>query len=177
MKKQIPPLTVKNLCILALLTAITALLSIFCTIRFGQFIKIPLKFISVFVTASIFGPVFAGVVAATGDILNCILAPSGAIIPQITVIEFLSGAVYGLFFFKPNLSKSNYIFRTILCVLVQFGIDMFVSTALFTYWLGWFSSFWVGFSARIVAGIIKVILQATVILMARKYIDRLRELC
>ena len=177
MKKQLPQLTVKNLCILALLIAITALLSIFCTFRIGTMVKIPLKFISIFITGSIFGPVFAGLTAAIVDILNCILAPSGAIIPQITVIEFISGAVYGLFFFSPNLSKGNYIFRTILCVIVQFCIDMFLTTALFTYWLGWYSSFSLGFGTRIVAGIIKAALQTVVLLVARKYIDRLKELC
>lgn len=174
MKKHIPPLTVKNLCILALLMAITTLLSIFCTFRFGPYIKIPMKFISIFVTGAVFGPLFSGLTAAIGDLLNCILAPSGPIIPQITIIEFISGMVYGLFFFSPNLTKNKYIFRTILCVLVQFCIDMFLTTALFTYWLGWYPSFWVGFVTRIVAGVIKAVLQAVTILGARKYIDKLR---
>ncbi len=174
LKKHIPPLTVKNLCILALLMAITTLLSIFCTFRFGPYIKIPMKFISIFVTGAVFGPLFAGLTAAIGDLLNCILAPSGPIIPQITIIEFISGTVYGLFFFSPNLTKNKYIFRTILCVLVQFCIDMFLTTALFTYWLGWYPYFWVGFVTRIVAGVIKAVLQAVTILGARKYIDKLR---
>lgn len=174
LKKHIPPLTVKNLCILALLMAITTLLSIFCTFRFGPYIKIPMKFISIFVTGAIFGPLFAGLTAAIGDLLNCILAPSGPIIPQITIIEFISGTVYGLFFFKSNLSKNNYIFRTIICVALQFCIDMFLTTALFTYWLNWYPSFGVGFITRIAAGAIKVVLQALVIIGARKYIDKLR---
>lgn len=177
LKKHVPSLTVKNLCILALLMAITALLSIFCTFRIGTVVKIPLKFISIFVTGAVFGPVFAGLTAAIGDLLNCILAPSGPIIPQITVIEFISGAVFGLFFFTPNLTKNSYIIRTILCVLVQFCIDMFLTTSLFTFWLGWYPSFSVAFAARIIAGIIKPILQAAVLLGARKYIDRFRQLC
>jgi hypothetical protein len=64
-----------------------------------------------------------------------------------------------------------------LLVFVQFCIDMFLTTALFTYWLGWYPSFSVAFAARIIAGIIKTILQATVLLGARKYIDRIRDLC
>ena len=177
LKKFFPPLTVKKLCVLGLLMAITALLSIFCTFRIGTVVKIPLKFISIFITGALFGPVFAGLTAAVGDLLNCFLAPSGPIIPQITVIEFLSGAVYGLFFFKPHLAKNGYLFRTILCVLVLFFIDMVLTTAVFTFWLGWYPSFSVAFATRIIAGIIKVILQAAVLLAARKYIDRFRQLC
>lgn len=177
MKKFFPPLTVKRLCVLGLLMAITALLSIFCTFRIGTIVKIPLKFISVYITGALFGPVFAGLTAAAGDLLNCFLAPSGPLIPQITAIEFLSGAVFGLFFFAPRLTKKSYILRTVLCVLVQFGIDMFITTAVFTFWLGWYPTFRVAFATRIIAGIIKVILQAAVLLATGKYIDRFRQLC
>ena len=176
MKKFFPRLSVKDICVLGLLVAITALLSIFCTFRIGSVVKIPLKFISVFVTGALYGPVFSGLIAAAGDLLNCLLAPSGPIIPQITLIEFLSGFVYGLFFFKTNLSKRSYIIRTILCVLVQFLIDMFLTTALFSLWLGWYPSFAVAFGARIAAGIIKPILQAAVLAVSRGYIERLRQL-
>ncbi len=160
---------------LGLLVAITALLSIFCTFRVGTVVKIPLKFISVFVTGAMYGPIFSGLTAATGDLLNCLLAPSGPIIPQITLIEFLSGFVYGLFFFKPNLSKKSYIVRTILCVGIQFLIDMFLTTALFSLWLGWYPSFAVAFYTRIAAGVIKPILQAAVLLTCRGYIEKLRR--
>lgn len=176
MKKFFPPLTSKNLCTLGLLTAITALLSIFCTFRIGTVVKIPLKFISVFVTGSFFGPIFAGLNALIGDILNCLLAPSGPFIPQITFIEFISGTVYGFFFFKQDLSKKSYIIRTALCVLVQFAIDMGLTTALFSYGLGWYPSFMAAFAARISAGVIKPLIQASVLLASRKYIDRLRQL-
>lgn len=176
LRKFIPTLTVKNLCVLGLLMAITALLSIFCTFRIGTIVKIPLKFISIFITGALFGPVFSGLTAAIGDLLNCFLAPSGPLIPQITIIEFLSGAVFGLFFFTPHLTKKSYIARTILCVLAQFCIDMFLTTALFTFWLGWYPSFSVAFAARIIAGIIKPVLHTVVLIATRKYIDRFRQL-
>lgn len=175
MKKFFPNLSVKDICLLGLLVAITALLSIFCTFRIGTVVKIPLKFISVFITGALYGPIFSGFVAATGDLLNCLLAPSGPIIPQITIIEFLSGFVYGLLFFKSNLSKKSYIVRTILCVGIQFLIDMFLTTALFSLWLGWYPSFTVAFGTRLVAGIIKPILHTAVLLTCRGYIEKLRR--
>lgn len=175
MQKFFPKLTVKSLCTLGLLMAITALLSIFCTFRIGSVIKIPIKFISVFVTAAIFGPIFGGITGAVGDLLNCILAPSGPIIPQITAIEFLSGFVYGLFFFKPNLTKKTFLIRVVLCVLVQFFIDMFITTALFVQ-LTWYPTFWSAFAARIIAGVIKPVLQIAMLLMSRKYLNQFRQL-
>ena len=177
MKKFFPPLNVKNLCMLSLLVAITALLSIFCTFRIGTVIKIPLKFISVFITGALYGPVFSGLVAAIGDLLNCFLAPSGPFIPQITLIEFLSGMVFGLFFFHPSLSKKSYIVRTILCVLIQFLIDMLLTTALFSLHLSWYPSFGVAFATRLPAGIIKPLLHTAILLVSRKYLDRFRQFC
>ena len=76
MKNLLVPkkLNLRQFCALALLTAITVVLAVFCTIRVGSAIKIPLKFISVFLTAVIFGPWYAGLSAALGDILNLMLA-------------------------------------------------------------------------------------------------------
>ncbi len=176
MKKIFPKLSVKDLCVLGLLVAITTVLAVFCTFRVGEVVKIPLKFISIFVTAVLYGPVYGGLVAAMGDLLNCILAPSGAILPQITAIEFLCGFVFGLFFYSNQITKNGYVVRTILCTLTLFIVDMFLTTAVFTWWLGWFPSFGVAFGARIVAGIIKAVLHFAVIMGLKGYIVKLRRL-
>ncbi len=157
-KRFFPKLKVRDICILGLLIAITTLLSVFCTFRLGTVVKIPLKFISVFLTAILYGPIYGGLVAAIGDIMNCILAPSGPIIPQITVIEFISGFTFGLFFLKDNLSRTNYSVRVIICAFCQMFIDMVITTAVFSLWLGWYATFTAGFIVRTPAGLIKLIL-------------------
>ena len=176
MKKFFPKLSVKDICILGLLVAITTVLAVYCTIRVGEVVKIPLKFISIFVTAVLYGPVYGGLIAALGDLFNCIFAPSGAILPQITAIEFLGGFVFGLFFLGERFSKKGYLIRTIGCVLVLMVIDMFLTTALFSWGLKWFPSFGVAFVSRSVAGVIKVVLHFVVILMMRNHIEKLRRL-
>ena len=163
-KRFFPPLKVRDICILGLLIAITTLLSVFCTFRFGTVGKIPLKFISVFLTAMLYGPVYGGLVAAVGDIMNCILAPSGPIIPQITVIEFISGFTFGLFFLKQHLSRTDYTVRVIFCAFCQLFIDMVITTAVFSLWLGWYSTFLAGFIFRTPAGAIKLVLHITVLI-------------
>ena len=175
MKKRLVPqkLNVRQLCTLALLTAITVVLAVFCTIRVGSAIKIPLKFISVFLTAVIFGPWYAGLSAALGDILNLLLAPSGAPLPLLTLLEFVSGFIFGLFFYT-NTQKS-YFLRAFICTLLLFLCDMFLTTAVLTD-AGYFPTFWVGFGTRIVAGVIKWALQFAVLLLFKKHTPRLKKI-
>ncbi|MBR5155251.1 MAG: folate family ECF transporter S component [Clostridia bacterium] len=167
MKKFFPRLSVKDICTLGLLVAITALLSIFCTFRIGNIVKIPIKFISVFVTAVAFGPVYGGICGAVGDLLNAVLAPVGPLLPQITALEFLSGFVYGLFFLKTGYSKGEFAQRTVLCTLVQFLIDMFLTTAVLALWVGYYPDFGVAFLTRLPAGIIKAVIQFILIMACR----------
>lgn len=159
-----PPLKARDVCILGLLTALTALLSVFCTFRIGTVAKIPLKFISVFLTAILYGPIYGGLVAAAGDILNCLLAPSGPIIPQITAIEFISGFTFGLCFLQKNPTKTGYAVRVVICAFLQSFIDMVISTAVFSLRLGWYPTFWTGFVVRTPAGVIKLVLHIVILL-------------
>ncbi len=168
-------LSVKNLCVLSLLTAITVILSVYCTLRIGSAIKIPFKFISVFLTAVIFGPVWGGLVAVIGDILNVFLAPSGAFIPMITVIEFLVGFIFGLFFYSRPLSGKGYYLRTLICVLTLFLIDLFL-TSFILYKVGYFPSLPSAVSFRLIAGIIKAVIQGVFITLSSRYIGNFKAL-
>ena len=97
-KLGLEKLTAKKLCILAMLTALTVVLAVYGTFRIGNVIKIPTKFITVFISAALYGPIWGGVVAAIGDLLNSFLMPVGPWLPQITIVEFLCGFMFGLFF-------------------------------------------------------------------------------
>ena len=173
MKKIFPKLSIRDICLIGLLMAITALLSIFCTFRIGTIVKIPLKFVSVFVAASIYGPIWGGICGAVGDILNCLLAPVGPFVPQITVLEFLSGAIYGIFFLSMAKTNKGYFLKCILCALSQFILSAFLATFIYTYWLGWFSGFWQAFIVRIGAALVNFVLQLSVLLSLKGLILRL----
>ncbi len=162
-----PKLNVRDICILGLFMAVTTLLSVFCTFRLGTVVKIPMKFISVFLTAVLYGPVYGGIIAAAGDLLNCLLAPSGPIIPQITAIEFLCGFVFGLCFIQKDLSKTDYLVRVIICAFLQLSIDMVITTAVFSLWLGWYGTFTAGFIVRTPAGIVKLFLHIIILIALR----------
>lgn len=160
MKKSIkrififPRLGVKEICLLGLLTAVTVFLSIFATFRIGNAIKIPFKFISVFLTSFLFGPFFGAITAALGDILNAVLFPVGAPLPLLTLLEGVAGFLYGIFFYRKKTSGKGFYLRCALCTLCQFLLDMFAVTAVL-FSAGYFPSFEVAFAVRIAAGVIK----------------------
>lgn len=168
-------ITLKKLCILSLMTAITAILSIYCTFRIGNAIKIPFKFVSVFFTAVMFGPFWGGIIAVLGDILNVFLAPSGPWIPLITGIEFLNGAVFGIFFYKHSYETKNYFLRTLICCLILFLIDMILTSLVLTY-VGYFPTFASAIIVRFPAGVIKILIQGVFIIISKGYIKSFKQM-
>lgn len=161
-------LSVKKMCLLAMLTAVTVVLAIYCTLRVGNAIKIPLKFISVFITAALYGPVWGGVVGALGDILNSFLVPVGPPLPQITAVEFLYGFIFGLFFYK-KYEKKSYFLNTVICAVILTVIDIILMSYILTG-VGYFPSFSASVSVRFTASLIKFVLYVIVCVILKKYL-------
>ncbi len=165
-------LNIKKLCMLAMLTALTVVLAIYCTFRIGNAIKIPFKFVTVFITAVIFGPIWGGVVAALGDILNALLVPVGPPLPQITAVEFLYGFIFGIFYYKKT---GNYFLRTILCALTLTVIDITLVSYLLTG-VGYFPGFATAVTIRFTPSIIKCAMYIVVCVALKKYIPSFERL-
>lgn len=121
-------LSVKELCILGMLTALTAVIGMYCTLRIGTGIKISFKFVSVFVLSSMFGPLWGGISCVISDILSYAVNPVAAFLPLITFSEFLYGFSDGLFYYKKKLSLT----RIILCTSVEI---IFINLILTSYFL------------------------------------------
>ena len=153
--------------------SITAILAIFATFRIGNQIKIPLKFISIFMTGAIFGPFSAGIVAAIGDILNAVLVPVGPIMPQITAVEFLCGFIWGTMFFKAK-ENSFYYLRSAICALLQFAVSITLMSWILTG-IGYFSSFSAAVIIRMPAALATFVLHMLVCIAGRKLIFRLKK--
>ena len=161
-------ITTHKLCALALLTAATVILSIFGTFRVGNQIKIPLKFLTVFLTGALYGPIAGGLVGAAGDILNAVLVPVGPLLPQITAVEFLYGAIFGLFFFKAE-NNGVYYIRAAVCSLLQFLIGITVTTYILVD-VGYFSSFGAAVIIRLPAAIATLAMHIFCICIMKKLI-------
>lgn len=116
----------KRFVMLGLLIACQVIAGRFLTIA-TLFVKIGFIFLPISIAAILYGPIWAGVSAAIGDILIAMLLPYGYF-PGFTVSAFLTGATYGLFLHR----KSANIWRISCCVVV---INIAISIFLQTFWL------------------------------------------
>ena len=171
MKKK--KITTKELCLFAVFTAITAILGIYATFRIGNQIKIPTKFISVFFTGVIFGPVAGGVVGAIADVLNSVLFPVGPPLPQITAVEFLCGVVFGLCFYKAKDNKMYYV-RAAICGVLQFVVSMTIMSKILAD-VGYFPNFLTACSVRVIPAVVLLAVQIAVMCIAKKFVFRLKD--
>lgn len=170
MEKKI---TTRRICLLGVFTAITAILGIYATFRIGNQIKIPLKFITVFMTGAIFGPLSGGFVGAAADVLNALLMPVGPIMPQITLVEFFCGVIYGICFYRAKPDRSYY-WRCIVCCLLQAGISAFIVSGILTG-VGYFSSFRAAVWIRLPAVLVTFVLHMLVLCGGKRLIFNLKK--
>lgn len=162
-------LNVHQLCTIAMLIAVTAVLSqISGHLRIGNFSKLSISFISVYIAAAAFGPVAGGVVGAVADIISYVANPTGAYIFWFTLIEFVNGFLFGVFFYRAQFKQEKklfFIIRTLVCVLCQLAINMFFRTYLLLE-LGFMSKalgFWGAFIQRFPASFTMTVVKFIVI--------------
>ena len=166
-------MSTKRLCMLSLFTAATVILGIYATFRIGNQIKVPFKFITVFMTGAIFGPVSSGLVAAAADILNAVLVPVGPPMLQITAVELFYGIVYGLCFFRAKNNNFYYV-RAFICASVQLLTGITVTTKILVD-MGYFSSFTSAVTIRFPAAVVTFILHMLVMCAMKGIIFRIKD--
>ncbi len=164
-----PRLKTKDFCLISMLIAITVILAVFFTFRPVEQIKIPTKFISVFLASFLFGPWIGGFCGALGDILNILLVPSGAPLPLLTLFEFLSGFVFGVLFYNQKTDGKSYIFRCFVCTIIQFFVDIVLTSAVLAQ-AGIFPTFYSAIIFKFGVGLIKAVFLLIVLLLGRSYL-------
>lgn len=118
---------IRKLALIGMLTALTAVIGMYCTLRIGTAIKISFKFISVFVLSSMFGPLWGGLSCIFSDILSYAVNPVAGFLPMITFSEFLYGFTDGLFYYNRKISAS----KIIICSLVEIIVINIILTSYF----------------------------------------------
>lgn len=167
MEKRI---STKKICTLGLLTAITVILGVFATFRVGNLMKIPMKFITVFVVGVLYGPFSAGGVAAIADLIE---AAKMGINPMITAVEFLCGFIFGACFYKAKDNKSYYL-RVLVCAFLQFLVAFFIMSNILAA-MGIYAGFWAAVWMRLPQMIILFVLHTTVMCGGRKLVFQLKD--
>lgn len=118
---------VRRLTQVALLTALSIVLSRFCSIS-TPIVKIGFSYLPIVIIAVLHGPFYAAAGFALADLIGATLFPVGAYFPGFTLTALLSGAVYGAMLY--NRPKS--LLRCIAAVLL---VSVALNLGLNTLWL------------------------------------------
>lgn len=111
----------------AVLTAVQVVLARYLSIN-TQLLRISFAFITVYIAAMLYGPVWAAAVDGTADIIGALLWPTGPYVPHFTISAVLSGACYGFFLHRKNIKW----YHALIPVIIG---NLFINTVLNTYWL------------------------------------------
>ena len=92
-------ITLRQLTVSALLIALDVVFSRVLAIN-TPLMKIGLGFAAVAVAAMLYGPAWAALTAALGDLIGALLFPTGAYFPGFTATAALTGLIFGLFLYR-----------------------------------------------------------------------------
>lgn len=125
---KLKKMSTKEVCIIAMLIAVTVVLSFISGYLRTPVGKLNISFVSVYVCAAMFGPLAGGLVGALADLISVWVSASGAPIPLFTLIEFLNGFLFGLFFYRDENFKKNPLWKivifSLICVVLQYVINL-----------------------------------------------------
>ena len=125
--------------------------------------KIGFGFAAVAVSAMLFGPFWAMLTAALGDIVGALLVPVGAFFPGFTLTAAVTGLIYGLCLYGHRGSVARPVMAALLnCLLVT----LLCNTALIAYISG--NDYKVLFTARIVQFLVMFPLESLVMIALNK---------
>ena len=93
----------KKLVMMSFLISLTIVLARFLAIQ-NDILRISLEFLPIMVAAVLFGPVAGGLVGAIADLIGATLFPAGTFFPGFTISAFITGFIYGMFFYKKQIT-------------------------------------------------------------------------
>lgn len=145
---------IKKLCTVSMLIAVSVVLGAYLTVRIGGGIKITFKFITVFMSAYLFGPLVGGAVGLISDVIAFLLSPTASFLPQISAIEFVYGFIFGVMFHKKNIS----ILKIVICAAVQMMIiNLFGTSYVLKGFFG--DKYWTAVITRLPTAILNAVIQ------------------
>lgn len=114
----------RNLVFMALIVALYVVISCLSTFL-SSYIRISFTYIPVALASAMFGPVCGGVVGVLGDVFAFVVSPSsgGSYFPGFTLNAFIGGFIYGIFFYKNDITVMRVVCAKLLIFLiVQLGL-------------------------------------------------------
>lgn len=141
---------VSSICIASMMTALNTLIGAFRIVVIPKFLTISFASLATASCAIMCGPLLTGTVAAIADILEFMLRPDGSFFFGFTLNEFLTGLIYGAFFYRTTTISLKRCILARLCIVLL--MNMFL-TPLWLYIL-YGDSFFVLLTTRVIKNII-----------------------
>lgn len=124
-------ISLRQLVVSALLIALDVVFSRVLAIN-TPLMKIGLGFAAVAVSAMLYGPLWAALTAALGDLVGALLFPTGAYFPGFTLTAALTGLIFGLFLFRKEGKYLRAFFAALTnCALVTLALNTLLIAVFF----------------------------------------------
>ncbi len=123
MQKKNDPISLRQLCVSALLIAFDVIFTRLLAVN-TSLVKIGFGFAAVAVSAMLYGPLWAALTAALGDLVGALLFPIGMFWPGFTVTAALTGVIFGLCLYRRPVRLGNAFLAAFLnCFLVTLVLN------------------------------------------------------
>ena len=117
--------TTEKIVVIAFMIALEVVLSKLISINIS-FLRIGFGFLPIIFLAILYGPIWAGIGYAIGDLLGAFIFPTGAFFPGFTVTAFLTGLIYGLVLYRKKVTITRALIANILvCTLCNLLLNTF----------------------------------------------------
>jgi len=121
-----PLFNTKSLVTAAIFIALNIIFTYIFAIQ-TPFIRVSFTFLPIAIFSMLFGPLRGGLVAAIADILGCFIFSPALFFPGFTLSAFMSGMIYGYFFYNKKITLSK-------IIIVNLIIFLFIVLTLNTLW-------------------------------------------
>lgn len=151
----------------AMFTALDILLRA-VRIDFSAILSIGFSSLAVAVSGLFYGPLLTGLAGIIADTLGYILHPNGPYFPGFAISAFLTGVIYGCFFYKKEISIKR-------VILARLCITVIINLILTPIWLNMMYGNPIFALPRIIKNIVMFPLDAWLLYMVLKVATRIKK--
>lgn len=121
---------VRTLTGVAMLLAMSVVISFTASVRVTETIKIGLGYLITASLGMLYGPFTAALAAGAGDLIKYLLKPDGAYFFGFTLTAMLGGVVYGVFFYREKCTIPR-------AIASKATVSLLLNCLLNTVWVSW----------------------------------------
>lgn len=161
--------SVRSLVTAGLLITLKLILDLF-TIQITPALHLSFEFLASATMSMLFGPVVGAMCGGLSDIVNYIINPKGVFFPGFMISSIVLGLIYGLSFYKKNITITR-------CIIAEVAVILIVNILLNTYWLSllYGKSFNILLPVRIVKNLAMIPINVTFMYFILNLVNKIKK--